>query len=129
LAIADSDTKGAASFSGLSITNLAGIEVTAITTGAAYTVGGFVARTVTMAATPNREVLIGTLVVDTAKLLVTNFSKGGAGVAMTYQGSTADGVDKFTITGTNTLLYNCDAANAGSNFSGTAQFSIEETVA
>lgn len=50
-------------------------------------------------------------------------------MSMTYQGSTADGVDKFTITDTNTKLYNCDdAANAGSNFSGTAQFSIEELV-
>jgi hypothetical protein len=129
LRITDALAKGAATFSALSTTNLANIAVSTITSGASYTVGGFVARTVTMAATPNREVLIGTLVVDTAKLLVTNFSKGGAGVAMTYQGSTADGVDKFTITGTNTLLYNCDAANAGSNFSGTAQFSIEETVA
>ena len=46
LAIADSDTKGAASFSGLSITNLAGIEVTTITSGDSYTVGGFVQRTV-----------------------------------------------------------------------------------
>ena len=129
LRITDALAKGAATFSALSTTNLANIAVSTITSGASYTVGGFVARTVTMAATPNREVLIGTLVVDTAKLLVTNFSKGGAGVAMAYQGSTADGVDKFTITGTNTLLYNCDAANAGSNFSGTAQFSIEETVA
>jgi len=129
LSVADTHPKGTATFTGLSAVNLAGRVTTTVTTDLDYVLGGFVARTVTMAATPNREVLIGTLVVDTAKLLVTNFSKGGAGVAMTYQGSTADGVDKFTITGTNTLLYNCDAANAGSNFSGTAQFSIEETVA
>lgn len=128
LAIADSDAKGAASFSGLSIINLAGIEVTAISSGDSYTVGGFVARTVTMPATPNRELVIGTLVVDTSLVRVINFSKGGAGVPMSYQGSTADGVDKFTITDGNTKLYNCDAANAGSNFSGTAQFSIEELV-
>jgi len=128
LSVADTHPKGTATFTGLSAVNLAGRVTTTVTTDLDYVLGGFVARTVTMAATPNREVLIGTLVVDTAKLLVTNFSKGGAGVAMAYQGSTADGVDKFTITGTNTLLYNCDAANAGSNFSGTAQFSIEETV-
>ena len=128
LQVADIDTKGAATFSGLSVKNLAGKVGSTITAGASYMVGGFVARTVTMPATPNRELVIGTLVVDTSLVRVINFSKGGAGVPMSYQGSTADGVDKFTITDGNTKLYNCDAANAGSNFSGTAQFSIEELV-
>ncbi len=128
LQVADIDTKGAATFSGLSVKNLAGKVCSTITAGASYMVGGFVARTVTMPATPNRELVIGTLVVDTSLVRVINFSKGGAGVPMSYQGSTADGVDKFTITDTNTKLYNCDAANAGSNFSGTAQFNIEELV-
>lgn len=64
LAIADSDAKGAASFSGLSIINLAGIEVTAISSGDSYTVGGFVQRTITFAAWPNRESAIGTPVRD-----------------------------------------------------------------
>jgi len=128
LVVADSDPKGTATFMGLSAINLAGKEVTTVTTDLDYELGGFVARTVTMPATPNRELVIGTLVVDTSLVRVINFSKGGTGVSMTYQGSTADGVDKFTITDTNTKLYNCDAANAGSNFSGTAQFSIEELV-
>jgi len=128
LQIADGDTKGTATFSGLSITNLAGKVVSTITSGDSYVVEGFVARTLSMPATPNRELTIGTLVVTPSLVRVINFSKGGAGVPMSYQGSTADGVDKFTITDTNTKLYNCDAANAGSNFSGTAQFSIEELV-
>lgn len=128
LQVADSDTKGSATFSGLSVTNLAGRVVNTITSGDSYVVEGFVARTLSMPATPNRELTIGTLVVTPSLVRVINFSKGGAGVPMSYQGSTADGVDKFTITDGNTKLYNCDAANAGSNFSGTAQFSIEELV-
>ena len=99
LAIADSDAKGAANFSSLSITNLAGIEVTTITTGAAYTVGGFVQRTVTFAAYPNRESAIGTQVSDTSKLRVTNLSKGTSGSLNTnFVASVGDAVDTYTIT-------------------------------
>ena len=134
LAIADSDPKGAASFSGLSITNLAGIEVTTITTGAAYTVGGFVQRIVTLAAWPNRESAIGTQVYDTAKLRVTNLSKGSSGsLNTTFAASVGDAIDTYTITQpsatyntTGNTLYNRDLANAVSNTSGTAQFEIEE---
>lgn len=134
LAIADNNTKGAASFSGLSITNLAGIEVTAITTGAAYTVGGFVQRVVTFAAWPNREATIGTQVSDTSKLRVTNLSKGTSGSLNTnFVASVGDAIDTYTTTqpsatynATGNTLYNRDLANAVSNTSGTAQFEIEE---
>lgn len=136
LAIADSDTKGAASFSSLSITNLAGIEVTAISSGDSYTVGGFVQRTVSVAAYPNREATIGTQVSDTSKLRVTNLSKGGSGSLNTsFVGNVGDAIDTFTVTqpsgiynATGNTLYNRDLANAVSNTSGEAQFEIEEIV-
>ena len=136
LAIADSDTKGAASFSGLSIINLAGIEVTAISSGDSYTVGGFVQRTVSVAAYPNREATIGTQVSDTSKLRVTNLSKGGSGSLNTsFVGNVGDAIDTFTVTqpsgiynATGNTLYNRDLANAVSNTSGEAQFEIEEIV-
>lgn len=136
LAIADSDTKGAASFSGLSIINLAGIEVIAISSGDSYTVGGFVQRTVSVAAYPNREATIGTQVSDTSKLRVTNLSKGGSGSLNTsFVGNVGDAIDTFTVTqpsgiynATGNTLYNRDLANAVSNTSGTMQFEVEELV-
>lgn len=136
LAIADSDAKGVASFSGLSIINLAGIEVTAISSGDSYTVGGFVQRTVSVAAYPNREATIGTQVSDTSKLRVTNLSKGGSGSLNTsFVGNVGDAIDTFTVTqpsgiynATGNTLYNRDLANAVSNTSGEAQFEIEEIV-
>ena len=136
LAIADSDAKGTASFSGLSITNLAGIEVTAISSGDSYTVGGFVQRTITFAAWPNRESAIGTPVSDTSKLRVTNLSKGGSGSLNTnFVASVGDAIDTYTITqpsatynATGNTVYNRDLANAVSNTSGTMQFEVEELV-
>lgn len=136
LAIADSDAKGVASFSGLSIINLAGIEVTAISSGDSYTVGGFVQRTVSVAAYPNREATIGTQVSDTSKLRVTNLSKGGSGSLNTsFVGNVGNAIDTYTVTqpsgvynATGNTLYNRDLANAVSNTSGEAQFEIEEIV-
>ncbi len=136
LAIADSDTKGSANFSGLSITNLAGIEVTAISSGDSYTVGGFTQRTLTFAAYPNRESAIGTQVSDTSKLRVTNLSKGSSGSLNTsFVSNVGDAIDTYTITqpsttynATGNTLYNRDLANAVSNTSGTMQFEIEEIV-
>jgi hypothetical protein len=50
LQIHDNDAKGAFSFSSFSATNLAGVPVTAITSGASYTVGGFVSRVIPLVA-------------------------------------------------------------------------------
>jgi hypothetical protein len=47
LVVADSDPKGTATFTGLSAINLAGKEVTTVTTDLDYELGGFVTRTVT----------------------------------------------------------------------------------
>ena len=50
LQIHDTDAKGAFSFSSFSAANLAGVPVTAITSGASYTVGGFVSRVIPLVA-------------------------------------------------------------------------------
>lgn len=136
LAIADVDTKGAATFSALSITNLAGVAVSTITSGASYAVGGFALRTVSVAAWPNREAAIGTQVSDTSKLRVSNLSKGASGsLNTTFAASVGDAINTYTITqpagvynATGNTLYNRDLANAVTNTSGAAQFEIEELV-
>ena len=134
LQIHDDDAKGVQNWGSISGTNLAGIETTAITGNTTYEVGGFVIRTLTVAAWPNRETSIGTQVSNTAKLSCTNNSKG-VGYIVTFQASTTDTVDKFTITepttvynATGNILYNCDRVNAIANGAGTATFTIEEIV-
>lgn len=137
LSIADSDTKGVAAFSALSITNLAGITVSTITSGANYEVGGFTQRTITFVAWPNRESAIGTQVSNTSKLRVTNLSKGASGSLNTsFVASVGDAVDTYSITqpsgiynATGNTVYNCDLANAVSNTTNNAmQFEVEELV-
>ena len=134
--VKDSDTKGTFTFTGLVATNLAGIVTNTITSGAAYVLGGFTFRTLTIAAWPNREVAIGCAVSNTAKLRCTNLSKGVSGsLNDTFVANTVDAVDKFTITQPSTvynaagnLWYNNDLSNAVSNTGGTAQIELEEIV-
>lgn len=136
LVVADSDPKGTATFTGLSAINLAGKEVTTVTTNLDYVLGGFTQRTITFAAYPNRESAIGTQVSDTSKLRVTNLSKGSSGSLNTsFVSNVGDAVNTYTITqpsatynATGNTLYNRDLANAVSNTSGTMQFEIEEIV-
>ena len=132
LSISDSDTKGAATFSGLSITNLAGIEVTTITNGENYTVGGFTARSIVFGAWPNRESDIGTVVADTSKLVVFNIFHQQN---MTYQSGLSDSDLKFTVTngsgseaGTKSHIYNRDYPSALTNSGGQPLMTVEETV-
>jgi len=140
LSVADSDPKGTATFTGLSAINLAGREVTTVTTDLDYVLGGFVIRTVTVPSyhpSGNRQVAIGTAVTNTALLRASNLSKGGGSGSLntTYLNSLVDTVDRFTITdsfgslsSTGNTLYNLDLVNAQTNLSGTAQFEIEEVV-
>jgi len=130
LQVLDSDVKDTYTFGGLTATNLAGKVVNTITSGNNYILGGFVSRTITIARWPNREGSIGTRVSDTSKLLCQNNSKG-VGYYITYQTSTADAVDKYTITQPTTvfnaagnLWYNRDLANAVSNVLGLATVTI-----
>jgi len=128
LAISDGNTKGAATFSALSITNLAGVAVNTITSGASYVVGGFVTRTVTFPlwdANQIREVAIGTDVVDVTKLVAFNVTRNRA---TTYRATVGDEIDKFTIINGNTL-YNCDLENASTALTSPVLITIEETVA
>jgi len=127
--IDDNDSKGIGAWGFATVpTNNAGIP--AVITGD-QNVGGFEPRTLTVDAWPVRSTAIGTDVVDTAKLVCENLSKGGngpnGGTFFLYQASTNDAVDRFTIVG-NDYWYNCDLANAVSNTTGTAQVILEETV-
>ncbi len=127
LVVADSDPKGTATFTGLSAINLAGKEVTTVTTNLDYVLGGFVTRTVTFPLWDGSAIRIadiGTDVVDTAKLVVFNISKNSAS---TYRGTVGNEVDKFTITNGNEL-YNCDLPNASSALESPVTMTIEETV-
>lgn len=65
--INDSHQKGNFSFSGLSAINLSGMEQTAINAGANYTIGGFVARQIALAAFAN-EVDMNVAVTDYTKM-------------------------------------------------------------
>lgn len=127
LAIADSDAKGTASFTGLSITNLAGIEVKVVGTVSTYIVGGFTQRTLTFPLWDTnqiREVALGTNVYDTSKLVAFNVTRNRA---TTYRSTVGNEIDKFTITGGNTL-YNCDLDNASTAITSPVIITIEETV-
>jgi len=140
LKVFDTDPKGVTAFSNLSVRNPAGIVVTTISGGANYTVGGFVRRPVSFPV-QSREAIIGTPVVNTAKLKATNLSKGAAGTFnVTYTGATGNdplsGPFTYTITGpsgvanpTGNLVYNNDQANVLGNNDPAhlVTFEIEET--
>ena len=128
LVVADSDPKGTATFTGLSAINLAGKEVTTVTTNLDYVLGGFVTRTVTFPLWDGggiRIVDIGTNVVDTSKLVAFNVTRNRA---TTYRATVGDEIDKFTIINGNTL-YNCDLENASTALTSPVLITIEETVA
>lgn len=136
LRVHDTDAKGEFSWNSLKAINGAGVEQNALSGQTTYTLGGFVFRTLSVPAFPNREAEIGTHVVDPAKLRVTNLSKGGSGsLNTTYQDSMQEQVDRYTITGPSgmqnpqgTHWYNADGANAASNTSGTMRIEIEEVI-
>jgi len=119
------------------IENNAGTTSTSITGD--ENVGGFISRQLVVAAWTVRETEIGHNVVDTAKLLCENLSKGGdganGGTDFSYLNSLTNTLDSFTITSpsgvlntTGDLWFNLDLANAVSNTTGTAIIILEETV-
>ena len=69
LSISDSLTKGTYTWGAISATNLAGKVVTTINSGTTYVIGGFLSRTVTLAAFAN-EVNINTSVSDFSKMTI-----------------------------------------------------------
>lgn len=128
LQIADTDNKGAFPFGAYAATNLAGVAAGTVTGATSYTVGGFIRRTMTVAAYPVRQAAIGTHVTDTGKLCCTNLSKGASGsLNFAYQSTTTEATDRYTILNGNEW-YNCDGANASSNTAGTMKIELEEVV-
>lgn len=128
LVVADSDPKGTATFTGLSAINLAGKEVTTVSNDLDYVLGGFTQRTLTFPLWDTnqiREIALGTNVYDTSKLVAFNVTRNRA---TTYRATVGDEIDKFTITGGNTL-YNCDLENASTAITSPVIITIEETVA
>ena len=128
LRITDTDPKGAQTFNTLQVTGLANVVGSTITSGGAYTVGGFPTRTITFPAFA-RYAPIGTSVTDITKVTA---SYTGA-TTLTRQTSTADVFQGFTIVNsagnyspTGTHLYISDAAFAGSNTTGTLQLDVTE---
>jgi hypothetical protein len=129
LKIVDTDPKGAQTFSSLSVTGLAGVVGTTISSGSAYTVGGFATRTITFTTPFERFHAIGTNIVDITKVTA---SYTGSTV-LARRTDTVDTFQSFTIvdaagnySATGGYLMISDIAFAGSNTSGTLQLDITE---
>lgn len=127
LRITDADTKGGQTFTA-TLTNLANVGGSVITSGAAYIVGGFTTRTITFPAFA-RFAPIGTSVTDITRV---SASYTGA-AALTRYADTGDYFQGFTIVNssgvydpTGTHLYISDASYAGSNTTGTLQLDVVE---
>ena len=130
LRINDTDPKGSQLFSALSMTNIASVPGSTITSGASYTVGGFAARTLTFPAFA-RFVAIGTDVVDFSKVTALYTGAG----TLTRQASTDELFAGFTIVDSvgnydpnGGYLYITDSVFAGSNTTGTLQVDVAESV-
>lgn len=128
LRITDADVDGAQTFNTLSLTNIANVNGTTITSGAGYTVGGFVLRTLTFAPF-SQTAAIGTNISDFTKVS-SNYT--GSSV-LARRTATTQYSAGFTISdagGTYTpnggYLFLTDAEFAGSNTSGTLQVDIVE---
>lgn len=128
LRITDADVDGAQNFNSLVLTNLANVVGNTISSGANYTVGGFVKRTLTFAPF-SQTAAIGTNITDFTKV---NAQYTGSSV-LTRRTSTDQFFAGFTITNADGTynpnggyLFLTDAEFAGSNTSGTLQVDIEE---
>lgn len=132
LSVHDNDVKGSYSFNSLVATGLAGLVQNVISSGAAYTLGGFVQRNLTFPAFSQSSVF---------NVQVITYTKLQAGVFTATnqpsnrnptQGNHSDLVDTYTVDsiGTNpTTLWWNDVSAAGTNSTGTAQLlAFEETV-
>ena len=132
LQVHDNDTKGNYSFSTLVATGLSGLVQNTINSGAAYTLGGFVQRTLTFAAfSQNTTLNVG--VVTYAKLQAGIFtSTNQPALRNAVQGDVSNIANTYTVltlgnVGPITLFWN-DSAAASANSSGTAQITAVEEV-
>lgn len=132
--ITDATTRGAHTFSAMTITGLSGITGSVITSGAGYSVGGFTARVITVPAFA-QAVQLPTSVGDVTKVVASYFEASSltrqTNLNNVFQGfSFADRVgddtnalydDTFP-----TAFWISDSAFAGSNTTGTLQIEVEE---
>lgn len=132
LRVLDTDSKGTFAWGSIAAVNLAGIPTTAIAGDANYTLGGFVARTLTFPAFSQSTVL-SVPVVDYSKLVAGVFTATNQPAVRTpTQGDVANYGNRFTVLTLGTLpttLWWNDVAAAATNSSGTAAIvAVEETV-
>jgi len=132
LNVNDTDTKGAYSFTTLVSTGLSGLVQNTINSGAAYTLGGFVPRSLTFGAFSQTTTLnVG--VVTYSKLQAGTFTATAQpAVRNAVQGNHSNLTNQYTVdslgnVGPTTLWWN-DVAAAGSNSGGTAQITAVEEV-
>lgn len=131
LRVTDATQRGAASFSGLVLTNTALLETNAIASGAQYGIAGFVSRVITFAAF-SRIAAIGSSVHNIAKVVA---KYAGTSGTLALRSDTGDAQNSFTIVNSSGQydpkgdhLWLSDANFAASNTSGTLQVEIEETL-
>lgn len=106
---------------------MSGLSTNIITGDNTYRIAGFVRRTITIPAWPERSASIGTVVYDVSKLKCSNLSNGDSGsYNWTYKSTTDSEALKYSIVNSN-IWYNCDIPNSVSNTTGTIQIEIEET--
>jgi len=144
LQVSDSDSKGTFDWINLAAVNLSNVTQNTISTGATYTLAGFVPRTLTMSAL-SRTRHLGTAVQDPTKLSISETFRG----SITFDPSIADGttidpdistgVDvagKYTIVNSNNLsvvdhsgdtFFYLDRVAVNNNVSGTSVITVEET--
>lgn len=131
LNVHDNDVKGAYTFNGLVATGLAGLVQNTVGSGAAYTLGGFVQRSLTFSAF-SQNATINTGVVTYNKLTATIFSATNQpALRNASQGNLSNIVNTYTVltlgTPTTVLFWN-DLVAASTNSSGTAQILLLEEV-
>lgn len=129
LQINDDLIKGSKTWASISATNLAGKVVTTITSGGTYTIGGFVSRTLSLAAFAN-EVTLNTSVVDFSKMTLSWAVKALPNKATVGSNVPPPQPDTWTINALNTnpttvRILDTSATNSSSAASNVI---VEETV-
>lgn len=125
------DEKGTFTFEGLVATGLAGLVQNTIGSGSAYTLGGFVSRTLSFAPF-TATTSLGTAVTDFAKLQAGIFTQTTNPALKQSIGTSPPVVDGYTIDALNvnpTSLIWLDTLQVGANSTGLATITtVEETV-
>lgn len=127
LRINDAVARGSGSFTALSILGPSGIQGTVISSGSAYTVGGFSSRTVTFPAF-SRVAPLGVAVADATKMTATL----GATTLTRYTDNAVHSNGFYpansdgTYNATGTYIGLSDSVFAGSNTTGTLQVTTQE---